>query len=203
MNTIERWFVPSPMSGKRPTRTRAEPLRLPIGLERAVEPRGADDDGVEVAAVSGALDELLGFELRPAVAHVGVRGGVLGEAIGRRGVRAERRVRREVDEPSRAGAPGLVEHELGAADVHVEELARRRLGWITAAVWKTLAPSIAVEEPIERRRIADVADHDLDVRAEHLEDRRGVGVVDQAADLRRVSSRACGSGWSRASRRRR
>ena len=57
----------------------------------------------------------------------------------------------------------------------------RSTGWITAAAWNTVAPSIAVEEPIGRDRVAHVADDRLDLRAHELEQRRLVRVVHEAA----------------------
>ena len=86
-----------------------EELRLALGLERPVEPRRAHDDGREVAAVVAALHELLGLELRPAVAPCT---GANGESSSKRSsldaVRAERRVRRDVHEPRsrRPAGPG-------------------------------------------------------------------------------------------------
>ncbi len=51
---------------------RGEPLGLACRLERAVEPGGADDHRLDVAAIVAPLDELFGFELGAAVPHVRV-----------------------------------------------------------------------------------------------------------------------------------
>ena len=45
---------------------------------------------------------------------------------------------------------------------------------MTAAAWNTDAPADAVEELVDRGRVADVADDDFDPRVDHLEQR---GVV--------------------------
>ena len=139
-------------AGSGPAGPRAKNCVCRVGLERTVEPRRPHDHGREVAAVVARAARAA----RPRASSAPYpMYGLNGESsskrsVGRR-VRAERRVRRDVHEARRARAPGPVEHELGAADVHVEELARRPRGWITAAAWKTVTLADAVEEPVERR----------------------------------------------------
>ena len=165
-----------------PPPDRREELGLALGLKRPVEPRGPEDHRRKIAVFEGPLDQLLGFQLRTPVPHVRSEGRVLVEAIGARMVGAERRVRRDVHEARGAGAASAVEHELGPADVDVEQLADVTGGMDDRGRVDHGRAADVVEEPVDGGRIAHVADDDLDPRIEDLEE-RGVGrVVDETAD---------------------
>ena len=106
------------------------------------------------------------------------------------GVRAERRVRRHVREPRRLHAAGPIEHQLRAADVHVEELAGRPLRVDHGRRVEHRCVADAVEEAVDGGRIAHVTDDRLDLRTDDVEQRGRVGIVDEAPDACALGLRA-------------
>ena len=146
----------------------------------------------EIAVLELRMHELLGFELRPAVPHVRVVRRVLREPIRRRIVRTERRVRGHVHEAHSPRPAGAIEGQLRSADVDVEQLADRPSGWMTAAAWNTVARTDAVEQPVERRRVAHVADDRLDRRAgRRTATKRRLRRARDIARVRRFGASAC------------
>ena len=118
---------------------RGEELRLPVGLVRAVEPRRADDDGREVAAVVAALHDLLRLHLRLPVRHVGVERRVLGEAVAGVGFAPNGEfddtcTKRDAPARRARSSTSWVPPTLTSKNSRV-----RPAGWITAAVWNTVA----------------------------------------------------------------
>ena len=87
-----------------------------------------------------------------------------------------------MDDASRAGAPRAVEHELGAADVHVEQLARFVVRVDHRGRVEHRRRADAVEQPVEGGRVTHVADDRLDLGRHHLEERRGIVGVNKATD---------------------
>ena len=79
---------------------------------------------------------------------------------------------------------------------------RTRAGWITPAAWNTVAGADAVEEPVERGRVADVADLTTSTLGPTTSSGGVVGVVHEAAHAAR-SAPGPGPGSARATRRRR
>ncbi len=83
-------------------------------------------------------------------------------------------------EPDRADPPGAVEHELRAAHVHVEELAYEARGMDDRGRVQDRRRADTGEEAVDHRRVAHVADHDLDAGVDHFEQGRVGGFVHEA-----------------------
>src|SRR5260221_5819099 len=169
---------------------RRQELRLALGLKRSVEPRRPQDDGREIAAVVAALHQLLGFELRSPVPHIGRELRVFVEAVAGRMVGAERRVRRNMDEAGRADAPGAVEHELGSADVHVVQLAYVAGGMDHRGGVDHGRAADAVEELVDDGGVTYVAGDYFDAGIDDLEQRDVTRLTHQAPNA--PPERLCG-----------
>ncbi len=192
MNTIDRRCVPSPTSGKRPRRTARNHVRLPLRLERAVEPRRAHDRRRRGRPARARAARAA----RPRASSARSPGtGSDGDASSKRSSGVGLAPNGEFDDTwtnrRGAGAAGPVEGELGAADVDVEELADARRGGSRPAAWNTVAAPTPSKSRSSARRVADVADDDLDVAADELEQRRlGVGRGTRHRTRARAGARA-------------
>ena len=182
---------------------RGEELRLARRLVRAVEPRRPHDDGREVAAVVAALHELLGLELRPPVRHVRVERRVLvkrsvGRALAPNGEFDDTCTKRAAPARRARSSTSWVPPTLTSKNSRTWPC-----GWITPAAWNTVASATPSNRRSTAARVAHVADDDLDLGADHLEQRRRRPVSARGSARARAIRRARARGSARASRMRR